>query len=192
MQEGLQTIDVDGTVLQLLVTWKRVKNVNARLKGSTLMVSAPMSVSPHRLAEIIPDLARRLLRRSRSRELNIDGEAEAIARKIASRFPKPPEIREVRWVTTQRARWGSYSARTGTIRLNASLRQMPTWVLESVVAHELAHVFHLDHSKAFYELLNSVDPRAGQAHSFLEGVAWLASSWEDLPPVERAQLMKRG
>ena len=113
----------------------------------------------------------------------------ALARKVAARFPRPPEVRGVAFVTTQRSRWGSYSSATGTIRLNAVLRQMPRWVLEAVVAHELAHAVHLGHSDAFWALVRRVCPGTDRANAFLEGVSWLAGSWQRLPPVERALLV---
>ena len=136
--------------LELVVTRKRVKHINARLRGSTLAVSAPMRVSARELDGAIEQLARRLVRRQRADAVNAHGGAEAIARRVAARFQEPPEIAEVRFVTTQQRRWGSYSARTGIVRLNVALRQMPPWVLEAVVAHELAHVVHPDHSPAFW------------------------------------------
>ena len=181
-------LDVDGVALELRVVRKRVKNINARLRGNTLLVSAPHRVPAGELEETILQLARRLVRRSRANVVNSDGSAERIARKVAARFSDPPEVAEVRFVTNQTARWGSYSARTGIVRLNAALRQMPPWVLEAVVAHELAHSFHLDHSPAFWELVRSVCPMTDRARAFLEGVTWLAAAWEDLPPVERSQL----
>jgi len=92
-------------------------------------------------------------------------------------------------VTTQRARWGSYSTRTKTVRLNAALRGMPGWVLEAVVAHELAHVFHPDHSPAFWELLGRACPEAGRAEAFLAGASWYARNIDVLPPVERELLL---
>lgn len=191
MADEARILEVDGVALDLRVVRKRVKNINARLRGKTLLVSAPHRVSERELEETIVELARKLVRRSRADVVNSDGGAEAIARKMAARFPDPPEIAEVRFVTNQRSRWGSYSARTGIVRLSAVLRQMPPWVLEAVVAHELAHTFHLDHSKAFWELVRSVCPKTDRARAFLEGVSWLASSWENLPPVERSQLTGR-
>ena len=91
-------------------------------------------------------------------------------------------------VTNQTSQWGSYSLQTGIVRLNATLRQMPPWVLEAVVAHELAHSFYLDHSPEFWELVRSVCPKTDRARAFLEGVSWLAAAWDHLPPIERSQL----
>ena len=188
MADETRTLEVDGVALELRLVRKRVKNINARLRGKTLLVSAPHRVSAGELDDMILQLARRLVRRSRAEVVNSDGGAERIARKVAARFSNPPEVAEVRFVTNQTARWGSYSSQTGVVRLNAALRQMPPWVLEAVVAHELAHSFHLDHSPAFWELVRSVCPKTDRARAFLEGVSWLAAAWEDLPPVERFQL----
>lgn len=184
-----RTLTVDGVELVLALERKRVKNVNARLVGSQLRVSAPTAIPERELEEIVVALARRLLRRVRTRELNVADEALALARKVAARFPTPLAVAEVRFVTTQRSRWGSYSRRTGTIRLHAALRLMPPWVLEAVVAHELAHVVHLDHSPAFWALVRRVCPATDRADAFLAGVSWLAHHLDELPAIERAQLV---
>jgi len=192
MANGARILEVDGVALELKVVRKRVKNINARLHGRALSVSAPYRVTARELEETILELARKLVRRSRADAVNADGGAEAIARKVAQRFPDPPEVAEVRFVTNQKAQWGSYSPQTGVIRLHAALRQMPPWVLEAVVAHELAHTVHLDHSPEFWKLVRSVCSKTDRARAFLEGVGWLAAAWDDLPPVERSQLAGRG
>ncbi len=117
--------------------------------------------------------------------LNEAHDALKLVREVAKRFPKEPIVRRVMFVTTQRKRWGSYGTRTKTVRLNAALRRMPRWVLEAVVAHELAHTFHADHSRAFWELLRRVCPETERAEAFLAGVSWLAHNRERLPAVER-------
>jgi predicted metal-dependent hydrolase len=188
MANGTRTLEVDGVSLELKVVRKRVKNINARLHGTTLSVSAPHRVTVRELDETIVELARKLVRRSRADVVNADGGAENLARKVAERFPDPPKVAGIRFVTNQTAQWGSYSRQTGIIRLNAALRQMPPWVLEAVVAHELAHTFHLDHSPEFWELVRSVCSKTDRARDFLEGVSWLAAVWDDLPPIERSQL----
>jgi len=188
MRETVRTITVDGATLRVLTVRKRVRNVNVRLVGNELRVSAPLGVERAELEATVRRLARTLVRRERAERINSDDQALAIARKVAEKFPKPPRIRSVRFVTTQRARWGSYSPSTGLVRLHAALRQLPVWVLEAVVAHELAHAFHADHSAAFWELARKVCPKTDRANAFLEGVSWIAERWERLPPVERALL----
>ena len=185
-----QTITIDGVTLTLVVERKRVKNINARLRGTMLSVSAPLNTPQATLEQVIPDLARRLVRRAHARQVNAEEDAVALARQIAARFPNQPEVAEVLFVTNQEARWGSYSPATRTIRLHAALRRMPRWVLEAVVAHELAHVTHHDHSPAFWKLLRRVYPDTDRARAFLAGVSWLGLNWEKLPPVERAQLAR--
>ena len=183
-----QTITVDGVTLTLLIERKRVKNINARLHESTLSISAPLHTPQATLDQVIPDLARRLVRRVRARQINAEEDALALAHKVAARFPNRPAVMHVEFVTTQQARWGSYSSATRSIRLNAALREMPRWVLEAVVAHELAHVTHHDHGAGFWKLLRTVYPATDRADAFLAGVSWLGRRWEQLPPIERALL----
>lgn len=52
-------------------------------------------------------------------------------------------------------RWGSCSAR-GTIRINWRLVMAPDAVRRSVVAHEVAHLVHFDHSPRFHALLGEL------------------------------------
>ncbi len=191
MQEIRRTIAVYGQVLEARILRKRVRNVNARLNGNKLRVSAPMDIPQDELDAIVIELASKLVRRVHEGRINSEDEALSLARKIACRFPRPPKVSDVRFVTTQRAQWGSYSHRTGIVRINAGLRVLPPWVLESVVAHELAHAFHPDHSAEFWALLHKVCPDTDQARAFLAGVSWVAQRWQDLPPVERSLLAQR-
>jgi hypothetical protein len=54
-----------------------------------------------------------------------------------------------------RRRWGSCSGRQ-SIRLNWRLVMAPPHVRRSVVAHEVAHLRHMDHSQRFYALLDQI------------------------------------
>jgi predicted metal-dependent hydrolase len=185
-----QTITVDGVTLTLVIERKRIKNINARLRDTTLSVSAPLNIPQATLDQAIPDLARRLVRRVRARQINAEENALSLAHRVAERFPTKPIVAQVQFATTQEARWGSYSSGTRTIRLNAALREMPRWVLEAVVAHELAHVFHQNHGPEFWKLLRRVCPEVDRADAFLAGVSWLGHRWDSLPPIERTLLTR--
>src|SRR5581483_5368991 len=59
----------------------------------------------------------------------------------------------VRWVDNQRSRWGSCTLDDGSIRLSRRLAEMPEWVLDYVLLHELAHLLEPGHGPAFWRLL---------------------------------------
>ncbi len=59
----------------------------------------------------------------------------------------------------QRTVWGSYSS-SGTLSINYKLMFLKPELVDYVLLHELAHTRHLDHSKAFWTLLQSFDADA--------------------------------
>lgn len=67
---------------------------------------------------------------------------------------KFPEVK----FRTMKSRWGSCKVNGGSITLNTKLIHFPMECIEYVVAHELAHFIHPNHSKMFYDLLSEVMP----------------------------------
>ena len=63
-------------------------------------------------------------------------------------------------------RWGSCTPTLGTIRISTRLAKFPDWVIDYVIAHELAHLDVPDHSDAFWELTNRY-PKAERAIGYL-------------------------
>ena len=54
-------------------------------------------------------------------------------------------------------RWGSV-AKNGAVRLNWRVLQAPVALMDYVVAHELVHLIHEDHSRAFWATLGRIMP----------------------------------
>lgn len=69
-------------------------------------------------------------------------------------------------VKTQTTLWGSCSAK-GILSFNCLLMDAPLFVAASVAAHEVCHLRHRDHGKAFYSELRSVFPEYDKAQKWL-------------------------
>lgn len=67
-------------------------------------------------------------------------------------------------LSAARTRWGSCSRKTG-IRLNWRLLHFPPAVVDYVVAHEVAHLVHMNHGPSFWSVVDGLFPdhRAARA-----------------------------
>ncbi|MBO1075769.1 M48 family metallopeptidase [Roseomonas marmotae] len=107
-----------------------------------------------------PQLRRRVLALLR-------GEA---ARRIPPRAARHAQVlgvspRIVRLKDT-RSRWGS-CAPDGTLAFSWRLVMAPEWVMDYVVAHEVAHLREMNHSPRFWAQVKRLSPHRQQAHDWL-------------------------
>ncbi|MGB5488607.1 MAG: SprT family zinc-dependent metalloprotease [Lysobacterales bacterium] len=70
--------------------------------------------------------------------------------------------------------WGNCSS-GGVIKLNTHLIKAPLLIIDSVIAHELCHLVEMNHGKAFYALLERLNPHWRQNRAWLrsEGNTYL-------------------
>jgi len=76
-------------------------------------------------------------------------------------------------IRTQKSRWGSCSSQRN-ISLNWRLMFAPYEVASYVCAHEVAHLKEMNHSKAFWKIVESLSP------TYKENVKWLKDNGQDL------------
>lgn len=76
-------------------------------------------------------------------------------------------------VRDTKSRWGSCSS-DGQLSYSWRLIFAPYEALDYVVAHEVAHLQHLDHSKAFWKLCR------GLSDNFIEGQYWMRNNGHEL------------
>ena len=148
---------------------KRKKTVSARLVDGVLQVRAPAHLSDAELAPIVNQLESRLKRRAKRAKLD-DGLLQRRARELnRTCLDGKAEWTSIRWVTNQNKRAGSCTPSTGAIRISHRVAEMPGFVRDYVLVHELAHLIEPNHSARFWELVNGY-PKAERARGFLMGI----------------------
>ena len=70
-------------------------------------------------------------------------------------------------IRNQKTRWGSCSS-SGAISLNWRLVQVPSFVRDYVILHELVHLDHLNHSARFWKRLAKICPNYKAAEVWLK------------------------
>ena len=70
-------------------------------------------------------------------------------------------------IRNQKSLWGSCSAK-GNLNFNCLLMLMPEAVIEYVVVHELCHRIEMNHSKAFWNLVERIFPEYRQPKQWLK------------------------
>ncbi len=150
-----------GLPVEVVRSPKRRKTVSAEIVDGVVRVRVPAWMNAAEIDQQVADLVPRLERRMRSEHIDLPARAQQLARRFAL-----PEPVSVEWSDNQRRQWGSCQVETGEIRLSRRLAEYPSWVLDYVLVHELAHLVHADHSPAFRALVDQY-PRAERARGFL-------------------------
>ena len=143
------------------------------------MVLIPDAFSRREEAEWVRKMVDRLERPSAGG--HSDDDLVVRARELATAHDLPEPV-TVRWVRNQRSRWGSCTPADGSIRLSHRLQPMPSWVVDYVLVHELAHLVEPGHDARFHALVARY-PRTERAVGYLEGYAAAAQLEldDDLP-----------
>lgn len=151
------------------------KSVRWTLNGATIRVRAPERLPQRQLDTLLDDIVARVLKqRSRARRQN-DNDLEARAHAINRRY-FDGELRwhTIRWVGNMTHRLGSCTtggSTDGDIRISARIKSWPRYVVDYVIAHELAHRKFPNHSAAFWDYLARY-PDTERARGFIEGIAF--------------------
>jgi predicted metal-dependent hydrolase len=154
---------------------RRRKTVQAAVVDGRIRVQLPAWMSAEEERSYVTALVDRLERQYRSDHVDLATRAGELATRY--RLPQP---RSVAWTDRQRSRWGSCSPATGEIRVSRRLAEWPSWVLDYVLVHELAHLVEANHSAAFHSLVDRY-PRAERARGWL--MARAAGPPPDVPAI---------
>ena len=147
---------------------RRRRTVSAYREGDRIVVLIPARMSRAQEAEWVETMVARVEKaeaRRRPGDDDLMRRATALSRTWLEGRAEPLSVR---WVDNQRSRWGSCTPADRTIRLSRRLQDMPAWVVDYVLVHELAHLLEPGHNPRFWALVAHY-PRAEQAKAWLDG-----------------------
>ena len=163
----------------------RRKTIGLAIDDEGLLVRAPMRSTSGEIEKVIAKhrgwidrkLAERkkMLTQARNKGLltpedigRLTDEAKRYIPERVALYAKKLGVRPGRiTIRNQKTRWGSCSAK-GNLNFNCLLMLTPPEVIDSVVAHELCHLFELNHSPGFYDRLLKLYPDYYEHHAWLK------------------------
>jgi len=160
----------DAPVVEVRRSRKRRRTVAAYREDDKVVVLLPARFTRAEEREWVATMLARL-ERSEKRRRPSDAALSRRATELSDRYLGGGAVPlTVRWVPNQNSRWGSCTPSDRSIRLSTRLQGMPSWVIDYVLVHELAHLIEAGHTPAFWSWVDRY-PKAERAKGFLEGVA---------------------
>ncbi|SFD56675.1 hypothetical protein SAMN04487819_10143 [Actinopolyspora alba] len=152
---------------------RRKQTVSAYRDGGKVVVLLPARMSRAEERHWVDEMLSRLRRSETRRKSPARASDEALLNRCAELSQRYLDglavAAGVRWVAPMRTRWASCTPAEGTIRVSRRLREVPSWVLDYVLVHELAHLLVPGHGADFWEWVNRY-PRTERAIGYLEGL----------------------
>lgn len=155
--------------VEIIRSERRRKSVSAKLKGGTLVVRVPAAMSDAELEPIIARIKRKMQKKFMpiaQTDEQLQKRAQQLNRQY---FNGRLKWQSIRYVTNQNTLYGSCTPSLGTIRLNHRLAEMPEWVRDYVIVHELAHLEEANHGPRFWKLVNKY-PLTERARGYLMAI----------------------
>jgi predicted metal-dependent hydrolase len=148
---------------------RRKRTVSAYRDGDRTVVLLPARMSASDERRWVALMLERLHAREQRgrRDTSLIERATALSRRYLNGKARPASVS---WVDNQASRWGSCTPGDGSIRLSSRLQGMPSWVVDYVIVHELAHLLEARHGPDFWALVERY-PRTERARGYLLGVA---------------------
>jgi predicted metal-dependent hydrolase len=158
--------------VQIIRSKRRKKTVSARLVNGVLEVRAPAHATDAELQPIIEELRGKLERKLERERQKADQTLMERARQLNRKyFNSRLRWTAIRYVSNQQKRFGSCTSERGTIRISDRLKDVPDWVRDYVLVHELAHLEEPNHSARFWKLVRRY-PKTERAIGFLMALGY--------------------
>jgi predicted metal-dependent hydrolase len=160
--------------IEVVRSSRRRKTITAEQRDGRLVVRLPAGLTRAEERSWVGVMVDRMERRRRLDRLNAGRDLQRRAARLNERyFDGQLRWRSLRYVANQRDRYASCTPQDGSIRISHRVAEMPHWVRDYVLVHELAHLLVADHAPRFWRLVGRY-PLAERARGYL-----IAKGWEE-------------
>ncbi len=157
---------------------RRLKKTSRWVLNSdgTILVRVPVRLPKRTVGDILKHVIAQLDKGAESHKRHNDDNLQARAEQINRKYLQGKiQWNAIRWVSNMQTSLGSCTRggpTDGEIRISDKIKDWPEWVVDYIIAHELMHRKHPNHSRAFWEELKAAYPRTEQALGFIQGVSF--------------------
>jgi predicted metal-dependent hydrolase len=169
-RDRTETLVLGSTPVEVRRSTRRRRTVSAYRDGERVVVLIPARFTAAEERDWVTRMVARVERtapRRRNGDAELGRRASALSAQYLAGRARPASVR---WVPPMRTRWASCTPSEGTIRLSRRLQEMPAWVQDYVLVHELAHLLEAGHGPRFWQLVAAY-PRTERARGYLDGVS---------------------
>lgn len=163
-------LSIDGIPEGVVVraSSRRRKTVTAYREGGVTVVVVPERMQASLIRSTVVELVAKLQSTRPSRTRTDDHLHERAERLRAAYLPEAPSPLRVTWSSRQQQRWGSCTPNDRAIRISTLLQDMPDYVIDAVLVHELTHLLHVGHTPQFWDCVRRYE-HLERAQAFLAG-----------------------
>jgi predicted metal-dependent hydrolase len=156
----------EGVVVR--ASTRRRKTVTAYREGGVTVVVVPDRMSTSLIRSTVVELVAKL-QSTRPSRVRTDAHLHERAERLRAQYlPEAPAPLRVTWSSRQQQRWGSCTPNDRAIRISTLLQDMPDYVIDAVLVHELAHLIHVGHTAEFWQCVGRYE-HLERAQAFLAG-----------------------
>jgi predicted metal-dependent hydrolase len=147
-----------------------------RDENGDILLRMPYRTPKQSITHLLEEIAKQLKTQRKRREQRTDEDLHQRANYINRRYFKG-ELSwiSIRWATNMRNRLGSCTnggTTDGYIRISERIRGWPQWVIDYVIAHEMAHRRYSNHGSEFWAYLRAAYPQTERALGFIQGMGF--------------------
>lgn len=171
--------DKDGNELSVFVRRDKRLKKSSRWQWETdgsILLRIPYRFPKRQIPRLLKQITQRLDKQVKHAKRRTDADLQQRAEMInKTYFGNKIEWKAIRWVGNMTTRLGSCTnggSTDGHIRISDKIKNWPQWVIDYVIAHELVHRLHSDHSKDFWNTLTNGYPKTERARGFIQGAGF--------------------